>query len=248
MTKLFISIMLAAGALACPLACAADSDGKPDKVYLKSGETVTGYLQSQVPGESITYLTSDGQTLVIPVSNIKRIDRERHAEYSSQGLKSGYKGMYSFSFTAGTSKAIKNYKPNNRIELSTTQGYQFNPYLYAGIGFAWQYFYAGYHYSNDSFSLIPVFADVRWTPVNHRFSPIVDFKAGGFFGKMTGWYLQPSAGVRVAVNNKYGFDLTIGYTIQRITGDPLSPPTANSFYKKNKPKLDGVNICIAVDI
>lgn len=251
MSKFIITPLIFSAALISSVASFAsepqpDTHGKPEKIYLKSGETVSGYLQSQIPGESVTYITTDGQTLVIPVSDIKRIDRDRHKEYRQQGLKQGYKGLYGFSFTVATDKNWMDFNPNNRIELSTTQGYQFNHCIYAGAGVAWQYFYEGYALTDSAFSLIPVFAHVRWTPIDHRFSPIAELKAGGFFGKMSGWYLQPSIGIRAAINDKYGFDLTIGYTIQRITGDVFVPYDPE--YQIHKPKLDGVNVSIAIDI
>lgn len=231
----------------------AQKQTKPDKVYLKSGEIVTGFIETQTPGESVTYRTADGELRVIDISEIKRADRQRDKGYSKFGLHAGYKGYYSFAFYANEFTYIHRHHPQppaNHIEFSTTQGYQFTHWLYAGAGVAWQCYWAGYSLVDDTFSLFPIFGELKITPVNHRFTPIIGVRAGGFVGCMKGFLINPEIGCRVGFDEKVGLNITLGYSFQRINTQPLMPKQwaeSMSPIRLQAPALDGLSVKISVD-
>jgi hypothetical protein len=106
----------------------------------------------------------------------------------AMGFMPGYHGYIDFGHTMGMGDSIHAF---NRMELSITQGYQFTPSLFAGLG-------AGVHLYSDSvplnridadgivshptFSYIfPVFVDLRYSlnlPKMQRVKPFAALKAG----------------------------------------------------------------------
>ncbi len=94
------------------------------------------------------------------------------------------------------------------ISLSTTHGYQFNPYFYLGGGFAIQpHFYAEDNY-DDSYSEVAIFTDVN-VGLPNKIAPFFDFKLGYTAGDYSGLYLAPSIGVRFL-----RFNLSVGYELE----------------------------------
>ncbi|MDN0050556.1 hypothetical protein QVO10_14430 [Bacteroides gallinaceum] len=55
-------------------------------------------------------------------------------------------------------------------DIYTTHGFQFNPYLYVGAG-------AGIRLG-DSYTAIPIYADVNYTMLKKKVSPFIDAKIG----------------------------------------------------------------------
>ena len=91
------------------------------------------------------------------------------------------------------------------LEIATTHGYQFNQYLFAGVGIGLTYFTYG---DAD----VPVFANLRGTlPIsNTKIAPYADMRIGCYvcYGE---FYFNPSAGVRFGVGKDAGISLGIGY-------------------------------------
>jgi hypothetical protein len=107
----------------------------------------------------------------------------------------GYHGMVDFGYTFG----LDSLHAFNRMELTLTQGYQFSPSLFAGLGF-------GVHLYTDSVMLgrivpikevqtevqsklsyaFPVFVDVRYNLMrDRRILPFVNLKLGYSIGILT---------------------------------------------------------------
>ena len=127
--------------------------------------------------------------------------------YSSEyGPQVGYKGFFDFGYSFG----VGDYDAD-RIEFSTSHGYQVNPYFYAGIG-------AGVNYFTDAevFS-VPIFANPRLTlPTNSIVSPFLDLKIGYTVSEyVEGFYFSPSIGARIDARNNQAINFSFGYTLQK---------------------------------
>ena len=76
--------------------------------------------------------------------------------------------------------------------LTTSQGYQINPYIYVGAGF-------GVHiYTKDNFETslaLPIFTNFRANFTKTKVSPFFDAKIGYSIVDLKGWFLSPSIGV-----------------------------------------------------
>ena len=125
-------------------------------------------------------------------------------------LNTGYRGIIDFGYGVAAG-----YDSEGRIEISTAHGYQFNKYLFAGVGIGFNYF----HYY-DEFN-VPIFADLRGTlPINNtKIAPYVDMRIGYSLGDYEGFYFSPSVGVRFGIGKDAGISFSIGYELQNYNYD-----------------------------
>lgn len=195
MKRLLLFIILIAGVLS------SFAQQVQEVVYLKNGSIVRGIIIEQVPNESLKIQTADGSIFAYKMADVQKITKEANTgskrsynfnnAYDSNGLQNGYKGMVDFGYTVGTGVFGE-----DRIELSTSHGYQFNPYLFTGIGF-------GAHYYLDSEVVeIPIYFHTRATFLKGRISPFADFKIGYSVYDATGLYMHPAIGCRFALGSK----------------------------------------------
>jgi hypothetical protein len=98
--------------------------------------------------------------------------------------------------------------------ITTSQGYQINPYIYVGAGL-------GVHlYSMDNFETsvaLPIFANFRANFTKTKVSPFFDAKIGYSVVDLKGLYLSPSLGVRIGLSNNLGLNIKVGYSAQKFT-------------------------------
>lgn len=122
--------------------------------------------------------------------------------------KTGYKGFLDFGYGLGLGDTGA-----DRIQLTTSHGYQINPYIYAGVGVGCSYF------TNGELFNVPIFANGRFTlPLsNSKVCPFFDYKIGYSAADVSGFYMAPSAGIRVAMGEKCGFNISIGYEMQKAS-------------------------------
>ncbi|HBN64095.1 MAG TPA: hypothetical protein DD424_09260 [Porphyromonadaceae bacterium] len=163
-----------------------------------------------------------------------------HAQENTFGH--GYRGHAELDYTIG----VGDYD-FERFEISTTQGYQVNPYFFVGGG-------VGFHFmqkygtkgmdialdKRDSKVSIPVFADFRGTFSKRKFAPLVDLKLGYFVTNNDGFYGNISAGCRMAVKGKQAISLSIGYTYEKLefeTFDRFTSSTSMNYIRDPR-KLD----------
>lgn len=129
-----------------------------------------------------------------------------------------YRGFVDLGYSVG----IGDYK-FNRFEISTSQGYQFNPYIFlgAGVGFHFMPYYEFTiwntpHEVRDRVIDIPLFANLHLNFTKTRVTPFVDAKGGVFVTNNGGAYANASGGIRVAVNDKQAVSLSVGYTYEEL--------------------------------
>lgn len=132
----------------------------------------------------------------------------------AQSLKgNSYKGYADFSLSPGNDGVY--YKVNTMgYALTTSQGYQINPYIYLGAGL-------GVHlYSMDNFETsvaLPIFANFRVNFTKTKVSPFFDAKIGYSVVDLKGLYLSPSLGVRIGLSDNLGLNIKVGYSAQKFT-------------------------------
>lgn len=167
---------------------------------------------------------------------------------------SGYRGFADLGYTIG----VGDYD-FGRFEISTTHGYQVNPYFFLGGG-------VGFHFmqsyetkgmeialdKRDSKVSIPLFADFRGTFSKRKFAPFADLKLGYFVTNNDGFYGNISAGCRMTVKGNQAVSLSIGYTYEKLefeTFDRFTNPGHNMNYTRDPRKLDceGVSIKLGYD-
>jgi len=134
--------------------------------------------------------------------------------YSQDGKnydpQTGIKGFVESGYTIGVGKDHE-----GRIPLWATIGYQFNPYLFIGVGTGENYFHDSKQYG------IPVYGDIRaYLPVSWV-GPFIDAKIGASMADVKGFYIRPSAGCRFGATNNTALILSIGYEHQHINESDL---------------------------
>ena len=138
-----------------------------------------------------------------------------NAQSSSNG---GYKGFIDVGYSLG----VGDYE-FGRFEVNTSQGYQFNPYIFLGAG-AGLHFMSSYETKGmdipldvrDSQVDIPVFANIRCNFSKKKVSPFVDVKGGTYVTNNGGLYVNASAGCRFAINEKQAVSFAIGYASEKL--------------------------------
>lgn len=124
--------------------------------------------------------------------------------FQSPGIRpSGYRGMVDigggpgFKTAEGGKDAV--------IEFSTTHGYQWNPFLFAGAGINVQYRPTG------EVVFAPIYADLRVYLSDTKAAPFIDFRAGYSFFDEKGTYISPAVGVDFNLNKNLGLYVNAGY-------------------------------------
>ena len=160
----------------------------------------------------------------------------------------GYRGFADLGYTIG----VGDYNLG-RFEISTTHGYQVNPYFFVGGGVGF-HFMSSYETKDmdipldkrDSKVSIPLFADFRGTFSKRKFAPFADLKLGYFVTNNDGFYGNVSAGCRMALKGKQGISLSLGYTYEKLEFQTFSRfnSTTSMNYTRTPRKLDCEGISI----
>lgn len=188
-------------------------------VYLKNGSRIKGVIIEQIPNVSLKIQTADGSLFVCEMDDVEKITKEATTRpirqsssrnRSESGYKTrGYKGFVDLGYTAG----VGDYAIG-RFELTTSHGFQFNPYLFLGGGTGFQI------YHEADVVTMPIFVDFRANFTKGSIVPFAGVKAG-YSAQLTddggvGFYCAPSVGVKFMVNRRMALNLTAGYTVQMI--------------------------------
>lgn len=155
-------------------------------------------------------------TLIVALLSFLALGMSAQSESSS--FKHGYRGFADVGYTFG----VGDYDMG-RFEVSTTHGYQINPYIFVGAGVG-LHFMPSYETSDmdialdtrDSKVCIPVFAAARVNFTKTRVSPFIDIKGGTFVTKGDGLYIVLSGGCKIKTRGKQGIDLSVGYTFAKL--------------------------------
>lgn len=186
-------------------------------VYLKNGSVIRGTIIEQVPNQSIKIQTIDGSIFIYNFDEVEKLTKEMpHKNQANTNLSNkyditGYRGFVDLGYTFG----FGNWG-ENRVEINTSHGYQFNQYIYVGGG-------TGVHYYTSSRSVgIPLFVDFKGNFLTGAIVPYAGARIGYSFDAAysldaMGVYLAPVVGVKFMVSNNIATNLSLGYTCQWIS-------------------------------
>ncbi len=181
-------------------------------IYLKNGTEVKGIILEHTSDKSIRVKTKDGE-VIYKEEEVDRIVKEFY-----DIRKKGYFNLTEV--TAGVGKT------DASIGISTVNGFILKPHFSVGLGVAYDYYItAG--------SMAPVFADVRITFHDKRFTPFLYGDAGYAFGISShnndqlkgGLFLNPGVGLKSYISKRSALLISLGTRIQGIQyhiTDPIS--------------------------
>ena len=115
------------------------------------------------------------------------------------------------------------YFEMSHFSITTSHGYQFNPYIFLGAGTAF-HFMKGYKTPGMNIALdereskvdIPVFANARVNFMKKKVTPFIDGKVGTYVTNNGGMYWNLSAGCRIATNQKQAVNISVGYASEKL--------------------------------
>ena len=188
---------------------------------MKDGSVVKGFIEKQIPCVSITVQTEES-TRLFASGKILFVENEligssesalRPQKKEKREMKStGYRGFVEASsiFSVGKDKY------NSIINVSTSHGYQFNPYWFTGGGLALH-----------GCGMLPLFAEARGNMLAGRYTPFVDLKTGVAFdvdrfrskynishrSNRAFYFLNPSIGFSFSLSKAYAMNVRIDYTL-----------------------------------
>lgn len=188
----------------------------------------------QVADKSFPVYEMSYKEWIAKEDSVAQLSSNESSSSRVQHIKSGYRGFVDLSYTLGVGTFGV-----DRIEISTSHGYQINPYIFIGAGTGLNVFYddGGHAY------VIPVFAHARSECLNSAISPFFDFKIGYSFLDTDGLYCCPSVGCRFQVSNTIGLNVSVGYTYQRLT----SSQNLSFLYNGDAETCGGISAKIGID-
>lgn len=183
-------------------------------VYLKNGSVIKGVIIEQVPNVSLKIKTDDGSLIICQMNDVEKIIKEERytRDYrtdidnrkAARNTLKGYKGFVDFGYIAD----LSDYDAN-KVEISTSHGYQFNNYFYLGGGVAADF------YTDADLIAVPIFVDFRANFINKKVTPFADIKTGYSVGDVEGAYVSTGIGVRFSLKGKKAINLKLEYNYQQ---------------------------------
>ena len=240
---IFVTLLLA---ITLPLRSHAQTNYE-DVVYLKNGSIIHGTIIEQVPNEMLKIQTKDKNIFVYRIDEILKITKEevpgapsRSARMKSamtqERKKSGYTNITELTFAKSfeNTTTVYNYGQNSYYEdshfdeinnnpsvgIQSINGYQFSPYLSAGLGLGVNVY--------TGVVLMPVFIGVRANFMDKRVTPFLALDAGFAYSRKEliggslasddkgGLMVCPAAGVKFFVIPKMALNLSLGFRYQEI--------------------------------
>lgn len=183
-------------------------------VYLKNGSVIKGVIIEQVPNVSLKIKTGDGSLIICQMNEVEKIIKEERytRDYrtdidnrkAARNTLKGYKGFIDFGYIVD----LSDYDAN-KVEISTSHGYQFNNYFYLGGGVAADF------YTDADLIAVPIFVDFRANFINKKVTPFADIKTGYSVGDVEGLYVSTGIGVRFSLKGKKALNLKLEYNYQQ---------------------------------
>lgn len=108
--------------------------------------------------------------------------------------------------------------------ISTTHGYQFNSWLFTGLGINYEYS------SKAEEHILAPYIDLRSDLKLGKFTPFGDLRIGYSLTNCGGLYFSPTIGYRLSIGNKLGVNLGAGITLKGYNHEILYiDPSLNSY-------------------
>lgn len=208
------------GMLVCFISYAAEID----VVELTNGKTLKGEITMREPDGSLRITLLNGNRRYVMANEIVAV---RHIDDPSIKLKKpqnintltkGYKGFAEIDLGVD----VLEWDCPLRFDISTTHGYQFNPWLFVGAGLgyscahSWFDYYDWFEHNYQTIHSMLMYADIRATYPNKKsnFAPYFEQKIGYTVGHLYGFYASPSIGVHYAMSGRKGISIGFGINYQ----------------------------------
>ena len=196
-----------------------------DVVYLNNGSIIRGTIVEQIPNKSMKVKTSDGSVFYCELSDVMKITKEepvggtfhrsgnyvmtRHEVTQERKTvkldRTGYRGFADIGGGFGVGE-----NGDGVFSISTSHGYQFNPYFFLGGGIGIDA-HIGWGYVS-----VPIFVDSRlYFTSGKRVTPYFGVKLGFSPSEGDGLYFNPMFGVSIGLNRKLAINVSLGYNLQR---------------------------------
>ncbi len=206
-TTLLILMVFAASAIA--------QSNYEEVVYLKNGSVIRGIIVEFVPGVSLK-IKSGTNVFFYKIEEIEKITREI-PEKGSGANGAGDYGFKSKGFGASYEMGFIAFPGDfTAFSMVLVNGYRFSPHFFMGLGIGAEL--------ASGFVSVPAYLDFRAYFLKSRLTPYFDlglgynmWSAGG--GVLHGFMASPAFGVRVALTQKVGMGLNLGY---KYVGIPIS--------------------------
>lgn len=221
-----------------------------DVVYLKNGSVIHGMIVEQIPNESIKIKTKNNNVFVFKVDEILKITKEEEPDLGVKGSmkksdrseaanndnikKSGYSNIVEFNLSKNLTEDTDDNPEDNStqdalddmnrvfsIGVHDINGYQFNPYFFAGGGAGAQL--------HTKMILVPMFVELRINFIAKKTSPFISLDGGyswtpreilGYKHLGTdnkgGRYLSPAVGVKFFVKPRVALNASLAFRYQEI--------------------------------
>lgn len=178
---------------------------------------------------------------------------------NAQNIQKGYHGFADL----GYNKCLSQLDPST-IEITTSHGYQFNPYIFlgAGVGFdltgscKWGEVSGHAFEKRDSKVDIPIFFNAHSNFTKTKFSPFADVKVGAYVNNDCNIYAKIALGCRYALGNNMGLSLSVGYKYRKATVQHLEMTSGTkynnynySFYYRDETgyAMEGISVDLGFD-
>ena len=132
------------------------------------------------------------------------------AVVKAQHLERGYRGLVDLEINTGVADFVDDGEYSG-YGISTTHGYQFNPYFFLGGGALVKY---NKFEDLDDKTNLALYGDIRVNFINTRVSPYIDSRLGYSVTGLEGFYMAHSVGVHVGLKKSYGLNFSLGYCMQ----------------------------------
>lgn len=207
-------------------------------LYLKNGGIIRGVIIEQVPNEKLKIETKDGNVFVYTFSEIEKITKELNADIiESNNSKSniikqhevGYKSKGYFNATElivgiGSGEVKRIGYPYNDVKnnsqfygIRTSHGFQVSSNFAFGIG-------TGIILGNYD-DYIPIYVDLRFPFGKNKIRTSLNLIGGGMLGYSSRYFINPSIGMKIYLNNSSSFNLNLGTYTRPISVYQGAPVT-----------------------
>lgn len=176
-----------------------------DLLFLKSEEVVRGTIQDTTSSAGVRILLLPDSVLKIyPHDEILRIVYKKRKTYNKSS--DGYQGIFRLGYT--WEKGFEGEEPIGFLRADFINAVSFNDVLSLGLGF-------GARAGTDKQILVPVYFDLRLTPLKRRVSPMAAISFGINLQsdrnwELTGLYLSPELGMRIGEPTNTHFVVAFG--------------------------------------
>jgi hypothetical protein len=174
----------------CMLAIAATGQDLIDVVYLKNGKVIKGSIVKPLDENGVQIMDSNSDVFTFSADEVRRVTREKMVHENQKNVLMAHDGegftnitwlTYGFGIGSFDIGDVNVDNDNSYWGIHTINGYHINELISLGFGIGVDFFNVDTE-GLDGFELLPIFADVRFTPVRKVMAPFFYADAGYSLG------------------------------------------------------------------